>query len=231
MFSKYWSRFWMQYAGLSRLGKIATWLAIFGTPPYYGRISLAKYNPKGYISPKATLHHSALNIGRNIFIEDGVLIFRDKNGGPVELGDAVHLHRETIIQTGHGGSVKIGSHTHIQPRCQFSAYKKPILIERRVEIAPSCAFYSYNHKMKAGEAIYNQPLQSKGGIAIEDDAWLGVGVIVLDGVRIGKGAVVGAGSVVTKDLPENSISVGVPARVVKMRNDLEKGSIEDEKRT
>ena len=51
----------------------------------------------------------------------------------------------------------------------------------------------------------------------KDDAWLSVGVIVLDGVRIGKGAVVGAGAVVTKDLPANSISSGVPARVIKMR--------------
>ena len=50
-----------------------------------------------------------------------------------------------------------------------------------------------------------------------DDAWLGYGVIVLDGVRIGKGAVVGAGSVVTEDIPDGGIAVGVPARVVKMR--------------
>jgi acetyltransferase-like isoleucine patch superfamily enzyme len=55
---------------------------------------------------------------------------------------------------------------------------------------------------------------------VEDDAWLGYGVIVLDGVRIGKGAVVGAGAVVTHDIPEGAIAVGVPARVVKMRSDL-----------
>ena len=211
----------MHYAGVNGLGKIATWLATLGTPPYYGRIRLAKDNPKGYISHKATIHHPFLNLGRNIFIEENVLIFRDNDGGPVELGDSVHLHRGTIIQTGQDGNVKIGSHTHLQPRCQLSAYKAPILIGRRVEVAPYCAFYSYNHGFKPGEPIHTQPLQSKGGITIEDDAWLGVGVTILDGVRIGKGAVVGAGSVVTKDLPENSISFGVPARVVKMRADLE----------
>ena len=220
----------MHYAGVNGLGKIATRLATLGTPPYYGRIRLAKDNPKGYISHKATIHHPFLKLGLNIFIEDGVLIFRDNDGGPVELGDAVHLHRETIIQTGQGGNVKIGSHTHIQPRCQLSAYKEQILIGRRVEIAPYCAFYSYNHGVAPGEPICNQPLQSKGGIIIEDDAWLGVGVIVLDGVRIGKGAVVGAGSVVTKDLPEDSISFGVPARVVKMRDDLDIDHFGDKKR-
>ena len=56
---------------------------------------------------------------------------------------------------------------------------------------------------------------------IDDDAWLGYGVIVLDGVKIGKGAVIGAGSVVTRDVPDETIAVGVPARVVKRRCDLD----------
>jgi acetyltransferase-like isoleucine patch superfamily enzyme len=51
---------------------------------------------------------------------------------------------------------------------------------------------------------------------------LGFGVIVLSGVRIGKGAVIGAGSVVTQDIPDNAIACGNPARVVKMRSDLDK---------
>jgi acetyltransferase-like isoleucine patch superfamily enzyme len=96
----------------------------------------------------------------------------------------------------------------------------PIQIGRDVQIAPYCAFYSYNHGFAPGALIRKQPLQTKGGIAIEDDVWLGVGVIVLDGVRIGKGAVVGAGSVVTQDIPDGAIAVGKPARVVKMRRDL-----------
>lgn len=202
------------------MGRIATWLATLSPPPYYGRHYLAMANPRGYISPRATIHHRDLRLGTNIYIDDGVLIYRDRGGGPVELADAVHIHRETIIQTGQGGNATIGSYTHIQPRCQFSAYKAPIQIGCEVEIAPYCAFYPYNHGVSLGEGIRKQPLQTKGGIIIDDDAWLSVGVIVLDGVRIGKAAVVGAGSVVTRDIPDGAIAVGVPARVVKMRSDV-----------
>jgi len=214
----------MHYAGISRFGKFSTWLAGLFLAPYYARVYLSRMNSKGYVSPKAILSHPLLGLGKNIFVDDGVLIYQDEDGGPVELGDGAQLFRETIVQTGQGGSIRVGPLTHIQPRCQLSAYKAPILIGRRVEIAPYCAFYTYSHGMVEGQPIRRQLLQSKGGITIEDDAWLSVGVIVLDGVRIGKGAVVGAGAVVTKDVAANTISSGVPARVIKMRGSSSKDS-------
>ena len=67
----------------------------------------------------------------------------------------------------------------------------------------------------------DQALHSKGAIRISDGAWLGAGVIVLSGVTIGKGAVIGAGAVVTHDIPDRAVAVGVPARVVKMRDEIE----------
>lgn len=186
-------------------------------PPYYARIALSRLHPNGYFSPRSSISHPLLRCGRNIYVDDGVLIFQDKEGGPIELGDAVQIHRDTIFQTGMGGSITVGPGTHIQPRCQFSAYKSPIHIGQEVEIAPNCAFYPYNHGIAAGQPIRKQPLQSKGGIIIGDQVWLSVGVIVLDGVKIGQGAVVGAGSVVTNDLPAGSVSAGIPARVLRMR--------------
>jgi len=62
---------------------------------------------------------------------------------------------------------------------------------------------------------------SKGLIIVEDDVWIGTRVIILSGIRIGQGAIIGAGSVVTKDVPPYAIVGGDPARVIKYRFDEE----------
>ncbi len=215
-----WKFFWMRFAGLSFLGRIATWLATWFAPPYWGRCHLSYYHSSGYISPKADIYHQNLQLGANIFIGDRVTIYNDRDGGQVELGPRVHLYGDSCIQTGKEGTVKIGADTHIQPRCQLSAYQAPINIGCNVLIATNCAFYPYDHCMMPGKLIHLQPLETKGGITVDDGAWLGCGVTVLNGVRIGKGAVIGAGSVVNQDIPDGAIAVGIPARVVKMRADL-----------
>jgi acetyltransferase-like isoleucine patch superfamily enzyme len=211
----------MLFAGLSWPGRIAYRFASWGAGPYKACGPLARLNSIGYIAPSASLYHKDLRLGTHVFIGDHVIIYQaDKSAGPVELAERVHLHRDTIIEVGAGGSLAIGANTHIQPRCQFSAYTGPIRIGAGVQIAPSCAFYPYNHGFSPDKPIVRQANHTKGGIIIGDDAWLGVGVSVLDGVRIGTGAVIGAGSVVTHDVPDGAIAVGVPARVVKMRREL-----------
>jgi acetyltransferase-like isoleucine patch superfamily enzyme len=219
-FKSVWIRFWMRLAGLNTVGRIATRCATWLAPPYTKRFYLAKLNPRGYIDAGAIIHHSDLRLGANIFIDDGVIISQSSPGGYVELSDRVHILRDTIIGNGEGSNIKIGSDTYIQPRCQIMGYKGSIHIGSNVQIAPNCAFYPYNHTFLPGELIAKQPLYTKGGISIGDDAWFGFGVIVLDGVKIGRGAVIGAGSVVTHDIPEEAIAAGVPARVIKMRSDL-----------
>jgi acetyltransferase-like isoleucine patch superfamily enzyme len=164
-------------------------------------------------------------MGRRVFIDDRVTIFREKGGGDVELGDNSALFRDCTILTGAGGSVSIGARSMIQPRCQLSAYAERIVIGENVGIAPNCAFYPYNHGTDLDMPIEKQPLVSTGPITVEDGAWLGFGVIVLAGVRIGKGAVVGAGSVVLSDVPDNAIAMGNPARVVSYRTQAELGAV------
>ncbi len=210
----------MHFPPLGRFGRFAGLLATWFAPPYKSRCYLARFNSQGYIAPSAVISHPDLNLAGNVFIGERVVIYQS-NGGSVELGKGVQLYSDIIIETGDGGRLSIGAETHVQPRCQLMAYVGFLQIGCRVEIAPNCAFYPYDHGFAPEEPIRNQPLKTKGGIVVGDDAWLGVGVIVLDGVRIGKGAVIGAGSVVTKDVPDGTVAFGVPARVVKMRGELD----------
>lgn len=212
-----WARLWMRFSGPGPLGRAACGLAGLGWPPFYGRLPLAAMGKNGYISPCATLYHSNLGLNARIFIGDQALIYEDHGGGRIELGAGVHIHRDCLLQTGRDGRIVIGDETHIQPCCQLSAYVGAIHIGCRVEIAPNCAFYPYNHGLSSDRPLRQQPVQTKGGIVIGDDAWLGVGVIVLDGVTIGAGAVIGAGSVVSRDIPAMAIAVGNPATVVRIR--------------
>ena len=215
-----WIRFWMRYAGLSPIGRVASRLAASIAHPHKARTRLAYMNPKGYISPKAVIHHADLYLGAKIFIDDRVVIFQRETGGSVTIGHRACIYRDTIIETGDGGSLKIGADSSIHPRCQINAYVSPIYIGAEVMIGPSCALYSYDHGFAAGKPIWAQPLESKGSICIGDGAWLGFGAIILSGVKIGEGSVVAAGAVVNTDVPDGAVAGGNPARVVKTRKDM-----------
>ena len=129
----------------------------------------------------------------------------------------MHLNQDTIVQTGDSGTVRIGEDSHVQPRCQLSAYLAAIELGRNVQVAPNCAFFSYDHGTDPDVTMQDQPLRTRGPISVGDDVWFGVGATLLLGLTIGDGAVIGAGAVVTADVPENAIVVGVPARVVRIR--------------
>ena len=153
-FDKYkrkWARFWMRFSGSDSAGRWCTRIAAIWAPPYKGRKFLAGMNPKGYISPRANVFHSNLMLGKHIFLGDGVEIFQSGKTGQVSIGDFTCIHRDCIIETGRGGNLRIGNQTHIQPRCQFSAYVGSIHIGDEVQIAPNCAFYPYDHEIKPGQ--------------------------------------------------------------------------------
>lgn len=209
----------MRLSGIPYCRGIATRIALLGTGPCFPRRGLAGQTPRGFISTKATLYGDRINLGLNVFIDDRVLIHQRSDSAAVEIGARVKLHEDTHILVGQEGSVQIGADTRIHRGCQIESYKAPIRIGRCVGISPRCAFQSFDHGFAPSLPISEQPLTTKGPIIIEDEVWLGYGVIVLSGVRIGKGAVIGAGSVVTHDIPDGAVAVGVPARVIKMRSD------------
>jgi acetyltransferase-like isoleucine patch superfamily enzyme len=216
-----WISFWLARGGLSRGGRLATRLASWGAPKYKGKRPLAQMSRRGYISPHSQIACQDLRLGNHCYIDDDVVIFDRGDGGHVALGDGVHLYKGSIIEVGQGGCVEIGAGSHIQPNCQFTAFVGAVRIGRDVQVAPASAFYPYEHSIAAGQAIHKQPLHTRGDIVIGDGAWLGYGVIVLDGVTIGPGAVIGAGAVVTRDVAANTIAAGVPAKVLGPRPETE----------
>jgi UDP-3-O-[3-hydroxymyristoyl] glucosamine N-acyltransferase len=212
-----WRMAWLERSGPGGFGKLAARLASWDTAPYHGRAFLADLLPEGFIAPTASISQPGLRMGRNVYIGDNVVTTCGNGGGIVELADRVQLYGDTFIETGSGGSIYIGEGTHVQPGCHIHAHLTGIRIGRNVEIASGCGFFSYDHGTEPGTLIMEQPLSTKGEIVIGDGAWLGYRVTVLQGVSIGAGAVIGAGSVVVRDIPENAIAAGVPAKVIKYR--------------
>lgn len=215
----WWARFWLRLSGISVGGRLATRMAGLFAPPYKARRYLARLSKRGYISPTASLGCCRLQLGEHIFVGDRVIVFDADGDGVLSIGNKSSVHQGGTIELGQGGSLAIGDNSHVQPRCQFSAYKGSIKIGNGVQIAPNCGFYPYNHGFASNSPIMDQPLQSKGGIVVGDDAWIGFGVVVLDGAHIGEGAIIGAGSVVKSTIPAGAIAVGVPAKVVRMRGE------------
>ena len=107
--------------------------------------------------------------------------------------------------------VKVGSNVVIMNNCLMMS-RGGITIEDNVLIAANVQLISNNHD------LYDRAVLQCKPVLIKEDAWLGAGVSVLPGVCIGKHAVVGAGSVVTKDIPDYAVAVGSPAKVVRMLN-------------
>lgn len=217
--STLWVRFWMRYAGLNFLGRVASRFVAYGGVTYKDAAELAYNYSNGFFSPYSTFPKKEFSLGKHVFVDDRVTIFRKKDGGPIVLKDKVVILRDSILETEQGGGIEVGEGTWIHQKCNLVSAIAPIIIGTGVMLAARCSLYPHNHSIKKGTPIAAQPANSKGPILIGDDAWLGTGVIVLSGVNIGKGAVIGAGAVVTDSIPENAVAAGVPAKVIKMRAD------------
>lgn len=215
-----WQRFWMRAAAVPGLYRLGCACAAVGAPPHLERTALARLSQVGYMARSACVHHGRFQRGANVFVDDRVLICQRRGGEAIRLGDRVSVYRDCILETGQGGTITVGTDSSIHPRCQLNAYLAPIEIGSGVMIASNCALYSYDHGLVRARPIREQPLTTKGPIVIGDEAWLGVGVVVVSGVRIGNGAAIGAGSVVTHDIPDAAIAHGVPARLVKTRGEM-----------
>ncbi|MBE9157572.1 acyltransferase [Nodosilinea sp. LEGE 06152] len=149
----------------------------------------------------------------NIAVGDNVRILRNSilncnfENSLLRLGNNVSLDRGVSIRSGDNCTIDIGDDTYIGP---YSCLSGPghVKIGRDCMIASMVGIYANQHHHVGS---------SEKGITIEDKCWIGSGAKVLDGVTIGYGSAVGAGAVVTKDIPPYSVAVGVPAKVLENR--------------
>lgn len=110
------------------------------------------------------------------------------------------------------GDVIIGDHTRIGLHCTIIG---PVSIGNHVNLAQGITVTALNHNFADGELRIDQQGVSTQPVSIGDDVWIGTNAVILPGVTIGKHVVIAAGAVVTKDIPDNSLAMGVPATVRK----------------
>lgn len=165
------------------------------------------------------LNANLISLGRAVFLDNNVRLRPMGPNTQIVLGNGVQIDRGTDIKVHYGtkGCIHIDDDTIIGPYCFLSG--ESITIGKQCLIAPQVGLFANNHEFSDPLRYIRQQGHTYQGIVIEDDCWLGTGVKVLDGVRIGHGSVIGAGAVVSKSLPPYSIAVGVPAKIVATRNE------------
>ena len=160
-----------------------------------------------------------LDISPSAVISPDARIFPSTRGSAIRIGNFSHVMEFAIIRAvGGAGDVSIGEHSYINPHCVLYS-GNGIDIGDHVLIAPGTCIVPANHAFRTRDLpIRLQGFkESRGGVVIEDGVWLGANCVVLDGSRIRRGAIVGAGSVVTGEIPEYSIWAGIPAKPIGVR--------------
>lgn len=157
--------------------------------------------------------HRGLSLGANCELGPCVLV--ETGGGQVTIGDDCTLSAGVVLAA-YGDYIQLARWVYVGPYATIYGHGG-VTIGEGTLIAMHCRILSSSHTIAPqGTFIRSQPdiLQPT---SIGRDVWLGAGATVLGGVNIGDGCVIGAGAVVTRDLPPGSIAIGVPARVVRQR--------------
>lgn len=135
----------------------------------------------------------------------------------IELGKGTSLGEGTVLSCGDAengfGEIEIGDGTWVGQYNNLRAGGGRIQIGRNCLVSQFCTLVASNHRIERSAPIQTQgAAPDRRGVVLGDDVWLGAGVAVLPGVRIGDGAVIGANAVVTRDVPPYEIWGGVPAQ-------------------
>jgi len=172
-----------------------------------------------------------VHLGRNVYLDQGVYLHALPAG--ISIGDDTFIMHHTMLhvfnfRTLPQAGITIGKNCFIG---EFNVMRGQggVSIGDGVYTGPMVQIVAVNH-------VYsdpNRPIREQGitarGIVIEDDVWIGAGAAILDGVTVGRGSIIGAGAVVSNDIPAYSIAVGTPAKPIKNRQQAGGNSRQDEK--
>ncbi|MDZ7291257.1 MAG: acyltransferase [candidate division KSB1 bacterium] len=224
------------------LGETSTWflikyelitLLVSWVPGALGLVLRSKLYPQllGRVGRNVTFganvvlrHPRKIRVGDNVVIDDNVVLDakgEDNNG--ITIGNGVFVGRNTILSC-KNGDIILDDNVNIGFNCEiFSA--------SRVRIGKNILFAAYvylvggTHRFDRTDIPILFQERSSQGIEVDDNTWVGAHAVIFDGVRVGKDCVIGAGAVVNKDIPDWKIAVGVPAKVVQDRREVQEQKV------
>jgi acetyltransferase-like isoleucine patch superfamily enzyme len=163
------------------------------------------------------LRLNGVSIGKNTHIEttDFTWFHKVKIGNNCTIEKNVSFRYEGFFTEGY--AIEIGDKTFIGQNCEFNISEK-ITFGYYCAIASGCKFIDHNHGFESRNSYIGEQMPTNAPIFIGDDVWLGVNVVILKGVNIGRGAIVAAGSVVTKSIAPYEIWGGMPAKKIGERS-------------
>jgi len=166
-----------------------------------------------------------LSVGEGSDLKLANILYFQKQPGKITIGKHSIIKGE-LITFKHGGEIRIGDYCHVGPDSHIWSAKL-ISIGNRVLIAHNVNIHdNISHPLDSKsrheefakslvDGVQETDLLRESEIIIEDDAWIGFNATILKGVRIGKGAIIGANTVITEDVPPYAVVVGNPAKIIK----------------
>ncbi len=179
-------------------------------------VFLRDKNPKTHIEfgVRALGNLSNIRLAPGCYIERGAF-FDLQGGGEIIMGENCSVRAGAILAT-YGGKIQFGKFSGVQHYSIIYGHGG-LMVGDYVRIAAHSVIIPANHSIALnGIPIHKQPIV-KQGIKIGNDVWIAAGCRIMDGVTIGNGVVVAAGAVVTKDVKQDSIVAGVPAKIIGQR--------------
>ena len=159
---------------------------------------------------------ASICVGKGVSIGDGARLVCSP-GGSITLGAGTIIQPRAYLDTGKGGHIRLGEHNSVNPYCVIYGHGG-LSTGAFVRIAAHTVIIPANHVFEDPNVPIARQGLRKHGITIGNDVWIGAGCQILDGVTVGNGAVIAAGSVVNRPVEPFTVVGGVPARVLKRRN-------------